>query len=139
MIRKFDSDALRTMKLFGSVCGSKPVDYFEAEDSIIFITSPGQTGKAIGKSGVNIKRLRTALNKDVKVIENADTLENLISNYLFPIKPKKVEQNHSAVSITFSASKERRAVLNNSQKELKKLKATVSRYYPKIKDIQILQ
>lgn len=139
IVRKLTSDSLRTMKLFGSICGSEPLDCFDVEESIIFITASGQTGKAIGKNGTNIKRLRNTLNKDIKIIENADSVNGLIENYLFPIKTKSIEEEDSVVKIKLSSGKERRLLLSNNQKELKKLKKTISRYHPRIKDILILK
>lgn len=127
------------MKLFGTVCGSNAVDCFNAEDATIFVAQTGKTGKAIGKNGANIKKLKSALNTEVKVIETSDSLEKLVSNFLFPIKAKAIQNENSIVKIKFSSSRERRALLNNNQKELKKLKITVSRYYPEIRDIHVMQ
>ena len=139
VIRKFTFDDLRTMKLFSDVCGTKPLDCFTVQDTTVFVTAVGDTAKAIGKAGANIKKLKSKLNTEIKVIESSSTLEALVGNYLFPIKAKKIESSDTIVSIKFGSSRERRALLNNNQKELKKLKATVARYYPKIKDIQVLQ
>ncbi len=137
-IRKFTFDSIRTMKLFSSVCGSNPIDCFDAEGTTVFITEPGQTAKAIGKNGANIKKLQAALNHEVKVVENSESTSGLIKNYLFPIKVKEIKEENGIVYVTFPSGKDRRVVLNNNQKELKKLKFMVSRYNSKVKDIRIL-
>jgi len=137
-VRKFTSDDLRTMSLFNSICGNNPLDCFEAEGTLIFITKPGQTAMAIGKDGVNIKNLKSALNRNVKVIEDSDSLEKLIGNFLYPIKTKSVKKEDDVILIEFSSGRERRVVLNNNQSELKKLKFVIARYHKGIRDVRIL-
>ena len=82
-IRKISFDDLRNMNLFSDTCGSKPRDCFDVNGTTIFITEKGMTAKAIGKDGANVKKLNQALNRDVKVIETADTVEQLVRNYIY--------------------------------------------------------
>ena len=59
--------------------------YFD--NIIIFLTESGKAGLAIGKGGANIKKLKSALKLDIKVMEFAKDPEALAKNFLFPLKP----------------------------------------------------
>ena len=53
---------------------------------IIFIVRPGDAGKAIGRRGVNINKLRRLLGKEIEVIEYADDLETMVKNIFAPAR-----------------------------------------------------
>ena len=53
---------------------------------IIFIVRPGDAGKAIGRRGVNINKLRRLLGKEIEVIEYADDLETMVKNLFAPAR-----------------------------------------------------
>ncbi len=53
---------------------------------IIFIVRPGDAGKAIGRRGVNINKLRRLLGKEIEVIEYADDLETMVKNIFTPAR-----------------------------------------------------
>jgi transcription termination/antitermination protein NusA len=140
---KLNSDTLLNMKLFSDITNISCTNCFLIDRTIIFTTKPGEAGKAIGTGGKNIKFLRTKLNKNVKVIEEADNCCDLIKNYLFPIKikdcqKKTTDNNTITIELEFNSSRERRYLLDNQQKGLKEMKEVVSRYYSEIKDIRIL-
>jgi len=48
-------------------------------------------GLAIGKGGINIKRLKNILNKNIEVVEYADDPETLIKHALAPARVKSVK------------------------------------------------
>ncbi|MBT3582910.1 NusA-like transcription termination signal-binding factor [Candidatus Woesearchaeota archaeon] len=139
---KLTADILNQMKLFSDVTNISCRDCFALNGTLIFITRPGDTGKAIGQQGKNIKILRSRTNKNIKIIEHGEDCCALIKNYLFPTKPKACEvidkDSRQIAEIEFNSSRERRYLLDNQQKALKELKQIVARYYPAIKDIRIL-
>ena len=54
---KFDSDLMKLITLFESMSGAKVKDCI-ANEKLIFVVEENEMGKAIGRSGVNIKRIR---------------------------------------------------------------------------------
>ena len=139
---KLDASILLNMKLFGDITRVPCSDCFAVNDTLIFITSKGNTGRAIGPQGKNIKLLRSKTGKNIKIMEQSDNCCGLVSSYVFPVKPKNCEvvdqDGRQIVQIEFNSSRERRYLLDNQLKGLKELKAVVSRYYPDIKDVRIL-
>ncbi|MBI4095940.1 MAG: NusA-like transcription termination signal-binding factor [DPANN group archaeon] len=149
---KFDSDTLQRIQLFKQVTRIDCKDCFEFNDYVIFITMPRTAGLAIGKAGENVKRLRTNLGKTVKIIDEAETPEDLIMNFLYPMQPLFVkiesraitspdgtERRAAIANIKFANAGERRALLGNNLANLKLLKFVVKRYFPDIEDIMVLQ
>ena len=141
-MRKLDASSIMNMKLFGDVTHTTCTDCFEVNGTVIFITSTGNAGRAIGPQGKNIKLLRNKLNKNIKILEEAQDSCSLVKNYLFPVKPKsclKVEANgKDQIEIELCSSRERRYLLDSQQRGLKELKQVINRYYSNIKDIRIL-
>ncbi len=141
MIKKYNSDTIRNLQLFTKVTSIQPLDCFEAGNHIIFILPPNSAPKAIGKQGKNIKQIKNSLQKEVKVVEKADSIETLIKNFLFPLKTiyiKKQEDNSKVMEIKFQNRNDRRILLNNQQELLKCLKKVVEHYYKDIEDIRVL-
>lgn len=133
-----NSDTILQMKLFRDITNISCGDCFSIERTVIFVTKKGDTAKAIGSGGKNIKILRSKLNKNIKVIEESHDCCSLVKNFIFPLKVKECNQVEDKIEVEFNHSRERRFLLDNQQRGLKELKAAVSRYYPDIKDIRIL-
>ncbi len=53
---------------------------------IIFVVRPGDAGRAIGRRGANINRLRRILGKEIEVVEHADDLETMVKNIFSPAR-----------------------------------------------------
>ena len=77
------NEDLQCINLFESLTGAIARDCLNTPEGIVFIISEGELGKAIGKSGRNINRVRTAFKKPVFIVENSEQLEKFIRN-LFP-------------------------------------------------------
>ena len=141
---KYDVSMMKYFSLFESVTHVPAKDCFPIEETIIFFVNPGKAKIAVGKQGMNIKKLKSMINKEVKVIEFSKDVVGLVRNVVFPLKPKSVEivtneDTESIINIEFKSPKERRILLDNNQKKLKLLKDIVNRYHKDINDIRILQ
>ncbi|MCX6768792.1 MAG: hypothetical protein NTY83_03065 [Candidatus Micrarchaeota archaeon] len=58
---EISQDDLGIINLFASICGVIPTDMVKEGKNYIFLVDPMFLGKAIGKEGANIKRLRARL------------------------------------------------------------------------------
>ncbi len=77
---------MRYITLLEGLTGTTVLDCVvdEQNNRVIFLVKPGQVGLAVGRNGVNVKRLRKLIGKDVEIVEYAETPEKLIRNSLFP-------------------------------------------------------
>ena len=85
---KLTPEELRHMALLQDLTGVTVRDCIIDTNSntVIYIVNPGQAGIAVGRNGVNVKRLREILNKNVEIVEWADSLEDLVKNLFLPAR-----------------------------------------------------
>lgn len=86
------------ISLFESFTGAIVKDCIidDENDRIIFVVRAGDMGLAIGKGGVNVKRLKDILNKNIEIVEYADDPEILIKHSFAPARVKAVKITKSA-------------------------------------------
>lgn len=140
--KKYNAEILRYMALFSKVTRVMPFECFLANNNIIFILKQGTAARAIGGGGKNIKQIKNALKRDVKVVEQADSVEELAENYLFPIRPRRVtleedDNGNKILVITFRIRGERQSLLGNNKQGLRCIKDVVNHFYPDVQDIKI--
>ena len=89
---KLDMNTIRYINLFESITGVMVKDCIinEDRDKITFVVNEGQIGIAIGKNGMNVKKVQRALNKQVELLEFSKDPAKFISNIFRPIKLKEV-------------------------------------------------
>lgn len=140
---KYDTSIMKYFSIFENVTKTTLKDCFLINDTIVFCVDKGKAKLAVGKQGMNIKKLRNMLNKEIKVIEFSKNLVDLVRNSIFPLRPKSievVEENETkTVNIAFKSSKERRILLDNNQKKLNLLKEILKRYDKDVTNVRVLQ
>jgi N utilization substance protein A len=141
-VLKYDINLIGYMNTFKQITGVDAKDCFTINDMLIFVTDKGKAGLAIGKEGKNIQALKRALMKDIKIIEHSNVIEELVANFVFPLKPAEVsiatQEDKKVINIRFNQPRERRYLLSQNQIKLKQLKTIVKRYNPEIEDILVL-
>ncbi len=80
--RKLGPEELRYIALFQSITGTTVLDCIVDEDfnRIIYIVRPEDMGRAIGRRGINVKRLSDLLKKNIEIVEHSDNLEDMVKN-----------------------------------------------------------
>ncbi|BCS92016.1 hypothetical protein L3N51_00101 [Metallosphaera sp. J1] len=90
---KLTPEEMRYMSLFQDVTKVTVRDCIIDEEGnrIIFLVDPENMGMAIGKGGMNIKKLKKIIGKDIEVVAYSDNLEDLIKNLMSPARVKSVK------------------------------------------------
>ncbi|RUM47782.1 MAG: NusA-like transcription termination signal-binding factor [Hyperthermus sp.] len=85
---RLTAEEMRYIALLQDITGAIARDCVVDQDSnkIIFVVRPGDAGKAIGRRGSNINKLRRILNKDIEVVEHAENLETMVKNIFSPAR-----------------------------------------------------
>jgi len=90
---KLTAEEMRYIALFQDLTRASVKDCIidENENRIIFLVKPGDMGLAIGRNGINIKRLKRLLGRNIEVVEWADNIEQLAKNALAPARVLNVK------------------------------------------------
>jgi len=96
---------MRYIALFQDITGAVVKDCIvdNDENRIIFLVRPGDMGLAIGKNGINIKRVRKIIGKNIEVVEFSNKLEELAKNALAParVRSVKVVSRHDGRKVVY--------------------------------------
>ena len=89
---KLTAEEMQYIVLFENTTGATARDCLidEKSDRIIFLAKQGEMGLAIGRAGKNINSLRNMTNKQIEVVEEAETVQQLIRNSLAPAKIRDI-------------------------------------------------
>lgn len=79
------NDDIKCISMFESITGAAVRDCVIADSAVVFLVAPGDLGRAIGKKGANITRVRQAFSRQVLVFEDLDDLEQFVRQLLAPI------------------------------------------------------
>ncbi len=128
-MRVFDAQTLNYVRILEDITGAKVKDCFVDENGIVvFVIYPGDIGKAIGKSGNNIKMVMKILNKKISIIEFNEDPKIFIKNCIKPINAE-VTINDKEIIIKSRNIKEKGLLIGREKSRLKKLKTLAQKYY----------
>jgi len=126
------NDEIKCISLFESITGAVAEDCLIEPGRVVFIVKEGHMGRAIGKGGSVINKVREAFKKQVDVFENASTLEGFV-RHLFPtvqLKELKIlgrdEEKVAQISVS---SKDRGAVIGRNGDKIKLARMLLERRY----------
>lgn len=132
---KLTEREMKYIALFQDVTGASVKDCIidDENNRIIFLVKPGEVGLAIGKGGVNIKRLRRLLDKDIEVVEYAEKLEELAANALMPARVKGVKlvraSNGRRIVYVTVDPKDKGIAIGKGGRNVSKAKLVLKRYF----------
>jgi N utilization substance protein A len=92
------NDELALLNTFERATGAKANDVLAEPDCVTFIVQQGELGRAIGKQGANLERLRRAFGKNVELVEDADTLRAFLANVFRGVEFLSIEDKEDAAN-----------------------------------------
>ena len=94
---KMTEEEMKYIAFFESLTGVTVMDCIVDRDRnrLIFLVKKGYVGKAVGKNGVNIKRLNKLIGKSIEVVEYSEDPKELIKNSLFPANIQSIKISKS--------------------------------------------
>lgn len=93
----FDNETMGLIQLFDAITGANTLDCVvmdepDGSERIIYMVDRANLGKAIGKDGVNVKKLREKLDKKIDIVAYSDDLYKFVKYLLYPAKIDKIEE-----------------------------------------------
>ena len=133
---KYDSDLMKLMTLFESISGAKVKDAI-ANGKVTFVIEENDMGKAIGKNGVNIKKMEHMLKKKVKLVEFSSDVVQFVRNVIHPIEAQNVEYNDGIITISGKDTSAKSMIIGREHQNLNHTADLVKRYFD-IKEIKVI-
>ena len=134
---KYDFNLIKFISMFESLTKASVKDCFTQNDKLVFIVRENQIGKALGKSGSNIKRLENLFKKKIKIAEYNPDLLQFIKNLIYPLKIKEINEEEGIVTITPLDSKTRGYLIGRAAVNLRNTEEIVNRYF-EVKEIKVI-
>src|SRR3990172_12478171 len=110
----FDEQTIRYVALFQDLTRTTVVDCVDAADRLIFVVKEGEIGKAIGKKGEHVAKLKRLMNKDIHVVEYSDEPEKFVANVFrnYDVKGVQIEKRGDVThaTVTVDSKKKGRAI-----------------------------
>ena len=140
---KLTTEEMKYIALFQDVTRASVMDCIIDDDNnrIIFLVKPGEVGLAVGRGGVNVKRMKRLLGKDIEVVEHAEKLEDLVKNALMPARVKSVKlittgDGRKIVYVTVDP-KDKGIAIGKGGRNVSKARLILNRYF-KVDSIVII-
>ena len=95
---------------------------------LLFIVKEGDMPKAIGKNGVNIRKISNLFKKKIRVVEFSSEVETFVKNLIKPLEGKIYKEDEN-VFIEAKSSQEKAILLGKNRRNLQHLNEIVKKYF----------
>lgn len=132
---KLGAEEMRYISLFQDITGAIVRDCIIDEETnrVIFLVRPGDMGIAIGKNGINIRRVAKLIGRNIEVVEYAETIEELARNSLAPARVRgvKVMTTPAGKKVVFVTvvPQDKGIAIGKGGRNVNRAKLILSRYY----------
>jgi len=133
---KYNLDEMKFMSIFESLTNAQLKDCIN-KDTLIFIVKEGEIAKAIGKKGINAKKVEKILKKRIKIVEFSNDVLKFVENFIIPLKAKNIKQENKKIIIESQDLKTRGYLIGKNASNLRNMEDIVKRYFD-IDEIKIV-
>ena len=121
---------MKYMSLFERITRAKLKDcILDHNGNPVFIVQPAQISMAIGKNGVNVKKLNRIINRKIKIVEFNPSVEQFVANLVAPLDVAGVEKQDRIVTITGKDTKTRGLLIGRDSRNIRAIEKIVKRYF----------
>lgn len=139
--RKFDTESLRYIAALENTTGAEVKDCIVNDNTIFYVVREGHLGTAIGKGGLNVKRLSTKLGKKLHLVELHNDPVQFTKNLLAGVTVENItlkedvkEDGRKRWIIIEADNKNRGTILGKGGKNIEMIKALLKRHH-EIEDV----
>jgi len=126
---------MKYIAFFESITGVTVIDCIldREKNRLIFLVKKGYVGKAVGKNGINIKRLNKLTGKNIEVVEYSEKMDELIKNSLFPasVQSIRLSKNINGKKVVYVSvpSKEKGLAIGKEGRNISRAILILKRYF----------
>ncbi len=129
MIAKYNIELIGYITTLENISGSKVKDAFiDKNGMLVFIINQGDMAKAIGKKGINIKRLSNLLKKRLKLIEFNENILEFVKNCIQPLQAS-ISQEENKIILESPDTTIKAKLIGRDKQNLIALNELVNRYF----------
>ena len=128
MAAVIDMKAMRYINLLDKISRVKTRRCFIYNNAIFFAVNKRQVSQAIGPAASNIRKIQESLGTRVKIIKEAESVEEVsrfVGDIIFPIKPREIEIKESAVIITAGNTQNKASLIGRNKRRMEELNKTI--------------
>lgn len=116
--------------LFEKITRAQVKRFFtDKRNQLVFIVKEGQAGKAIGKSGMHMRKLQHLVKKRVRVIEFNPDPKEFIKNVIAPIEVESIAQQENTVTLSSQDTKTKGILIGRDKQNLKEINAIMQKFF----------
>jgi len=134
----FNADIIGLISLFETLTQAQVKDYVMREESLLFIVNENEIGKAVGKKGVNVRRLEDRLRKRIRVVEFNPDVSRFVRNLIMPYQAKSVIVEEGIITIIPDDHKSRGMLIGKNASILRFNESIVKRYFKDITEMKVV-
>ena len=132
----YDSNTVFFMRLFDLITKAKLKDCIITENMAVYIVEEGETGKAVGKGGINVRTLEKKTKRKIKIAEFSPEILKFIKNLVAPVQLINAEKEDGIITLTAKDLKSRGLLIGRNGTNLRFFESIIKRYFPEIKEIK---
>ena len=135
---RYDAALLKLMSFFETATRAKLKDCFvDQNDMLVFVVEPAQYGLAVGKGGVNVRRVEESLKRKVKIVEFSDDIPSFVASLIQPSKAKDISVAEGIVTIIPDSPHSRGYIIGRAGQNLRNMESAIRRYF-QIKEVKVV-
>jgi transcription termination/antitermination protein NusA len=124
-----DASTIKIMNLFESITHARVKDCIPSATRIIFVVEQGEMGKAIGKNGVTIRRIESALNRKIKIVEFNPDVKEFVRNLIAPLRVDNVVFENGKVLLESNDTATKSMIIGRNAQNLRANEEIAKRYF----------
>jgi transcription termination/antitermination protein NusA len=130
MVRlKLDQDSLGLSSVMENITHARVKDTFKDDDTVYFVVATGDLGKAVGKGGLNIKRIQEKLAKRVRIFEYHENAVDYLKSVIYPLRVEEIVEDGGFLIIRDSSMKTKGQLIGRDGKNLSIINRAVKRFF----------
>ncbi|PIN90062.1 hypothetical protein COU57_04655 [Candidatus Pacearchaeota archaeon CG10_big_fil_rev_8_21_14_0_10_32_14] len=142
MVNILDMRDIRYINLFSRITKVQTRFCFNYNDTVIFGVTKNQVSKAIGKEGINVRRINEILKRKIKIIgnpedgtQNVAEIKRFIEDIVYPVSFKDIEITENELILN-AGSQSKAALIGRQRRRENELKEIIKDYFKK--DLRIV-
>lgn len=137
MKRTYTHELLGFMNIFDKATNVKLEDCFIDKNNLLhFVVPAHEIGRAIGKQGIKVKIIESALQRKIKIMPYSPEIVEFIKGVISPLRVDGITQEGEECVITSADRSVKAQLIGRSGMNLRALEEIVKRYF-KITHIRV--